>query len=55
MEPRFHDIAWAPAKSDQSKGLIAGGLENGSLCIWDAERLLTNAGYAHFGDREESA
>ncbi|OAA43816.1 protein transport protein (SEC31) [Metarhizium rileyi] len=38
-ESRFYDIAWGPADSDHPKGIIAGALENGSLELWDAEKL----------------
>lgn len=40
---RFHDIAWAPANADHPRGIIAGALENGSLDLWDAERLIKGA------------
>ncbi|KAG4437798.1 protein transport protein S31 [Cadophora sp. M221] len=39
-ESRFHDIAWAPANADHPMGIIAGALENGSLVLWDAEKLM---------------
>lgn len=38
-DSRFHDIAWARLKSGQ--GIIAGALENGSLDLWDADKLLS--------------
>ncbi|KAG0646258.1 transport SEC31 [Hyphodiscus hymeniophilus] len=44
--PRFHDITWAPATADHPKGIIAGALENGSLDLWDAEKLIRGAGDA---------
>ena len=44
--PRFHDITWAPANADHPKGIIAGALENGSLDLWDAEKLINGAGDA---------
>jgi len=40
---RFHDIAWAPANADHPRGIIAGALENGSLDLWDAEKLINGA------------
>lgn len=40
MFHRFHDIAWAPASADHPRGIIAGALENGSLDLWDAEKLI---------------
>jgi hypothetical protein len=41
---RFHDIAWADSE-DNSRGVIAGALENGSLDLWDADKLLNGARY----------
>ncbi len=37
---RFNDIAWTRRESQQSRGVIAGALENGSLDLWDADKLL---------------
>ncbi|EHL01193.1 putative protein transport protein SEC31 [Glarea lozoyensis 74030] len=42
-DSRFHDIAWAPANADHPRGIIAGALENGSLDLWDAEKLIKGA------------
>ena len=39
---RFHDITWVGGSDANKKGIIAGALENGSLDLWDAERLLKN-------------
>ncbi|KFZ12813.1 hypothetical protein V502_06917 [Pseudogymnoascus sp. VKM F-4520 (FW-2644)] len=39
-DSRFHDIAWAPPNENHPKGIIAGALDNGSLDLWDAEKLL---------------
>ena len=44
---RFHDIAWGRSNDEYSKGIIAGALENGSLDLWDGEKVLT-------GDRSGS-
>ena len=44
---RFNDIAWTNGDDDQSRGIIAGALENGSLDLWDADKLLS-------GDRSGS-
>ena len=41
---RFHDIAWVQPKDGFSRGVIAGALENGSLDLWDAEKLLNGNG-----------
>ncbi|TVY43719.1 Protein transport protein [Lachnellula subtilissima] len=39
-DSRFHDIAWGPANAEHPRGIIAGALENGSLDLWDAEKLI---------------
>ncbi|KAF9877759.1 WD domain-containing protein [Colletotrichum karsti] len=46
-DSRFYDIAWGPADSDHPRGIIAGALENGSLDLWDAEKLIEGADDAH--------
>ncbi|KAL9605875.1 MAG: hypothetical protein Q9179_000939 [Wetmoreana sp. 5 TL-2023] len=40
-DSRFHDIAWAQPNEDDPYGLLAGALENGSLDLWSAEKLLS--------------
>ncbi|GAB7350235.1 hypothetical protein MBLNU459_g0888t1 [Dothideomycetes sp. NU459] len=35
----FYDIAWSQPTEDRPRGIIAGALENGSLDLWDAEKL----------------
>ncbi|KAI1826801.1 WD40 repeat-like protein [Xylaria intraflava] len=40
-DSRFYDIAWGQPSADHPKGIIAGALENGSLDLWDAEKLLS--------------
>ncbi|KZF19973.1 hypothetical protein L228DRAFT_250390 [Xylona heveae TC161] len=42
-DSRFHDIAWGPASGGHPRGIIAGALENGSLDLWDAEKLYNGA------------
>ncbi|GAO14245.1 uncharacterized protein UV8b_08110 [Ustilaginoidea virens] len=42
-DSRYYDIAWGPAYSQYTQGIIAGGLENGSLELWDAAKLLAGA------------
>ncbi|KAF2839646.1 hypothetical protein M501DRAFT_1015741 [Patellaria atrata CBS 101060] len=44
VDSRFHDIAWSQPNDEHSRGIIAGGLESGSLDLWDAEKLRTNSG-----------
>ncbi|KAL8839776.1 MAG: hypothetical protein Q9170_001587 [Blastenia crenularia] len=41
-DSRFHDLAWAKPSDDHPQGLLAGALENGSLDLWSAEKLLTS-------------
>lgn len=40
---RFYDIAWSLPNDDHPRGIIAGALENGSLDLWDAEKLIAGA------------
>lgn len=39
---RFNDLAWTES-DDNSRGVIAGALESGSLNLWDADKLLGGA------------
>ncbi|ODH38272.1 protein transporter SEC31 [Paracoccidioides brasiliensis] len=41
-ESGFHDLAWTES-DDSSRGIIAGALENGSLDLWSADKLLSGA------------
>jgi len=43
---RFHDIAWTNGEGEKSRGILAGALENGSLDLWDADKLLNQDGWA---------
>lgn len=38
----FNDLAWTES-DESSRGVIAGGLENGSLDLWNADKLLGGA------------
>ncbi|BDD60919.1 protein transport protein S31 [Monascus purpureus] len=38
----FNDLAWAESDHN-SRGVIAGALDNGSLSLWDADKLLNGA------------
>ncbi|KAI1381500.1 hypothetical protein F4677DRAFT_127774 [Hypoxylon crocopeplum] len=40
-DSRFYDIAWGQPSEDHPQGIIAGALENGSLDLWDAEKLIS--------------
>ncbi|KAL1838325.1 hypothetical protein VTJ49DRAFT_2786 [Mycothermus thermophilus] len=39
-ESRFYDIAWGAPSQDHPRGVIAGAMEDGSLQLWDAAKLL---------------
>ena len=39
-DSRFNDIAWTKENDSESRGIIAGALENGSLDLWDANKVL---------------
>lgn len=43
---RFNRLAWGYANPTRPKGLLAAGLENGELAIWDAEKVLKGAAEA---------
>ncbi|KAI6811580.1 WD40 repeat-like protein [Hortaea werneckii] len=43
----FNDIAWSEPDDDHPLGVIAGALDNGSVDIWDAEKLRKGASDAH--------
>lgn len=38
--PRFYDIAWGAPSDDHPRGVVAGAMEDGSLQLWDAAKLL---------------
>ena len=40
---RFHDLAWTSLDDSYSRGVIAGALDNGSLDLWDAGKLLNGS------------
>ncbi|GAP92366.1 putative protein transport protein SEC31 [Rosellinia necatrix] len=42
-DSRFYDIAWGQPSEEYPNGVIAGALENGSLDLWDAEKLISGA------------
>ena len=44
---RFNRLAWGHADSTRSQGVIAAGLENGELALWDPAKILAGAGYAY--------
>ncbi|KAL8768370.1 MAG: hypothetical protein Q9209_005404 [Squamulea sp. 1 TL-2023] len=52
-DSRFHDIAWASPSSEHPQGVLAGALENGSLDLWSAEKLLNGKGDAFLSRTSE--
>ncbi|PVV02965.1 hypothetical protein BB560_002564, partial [Smittium megazygosporum] len=40
---RFHRLAWSPPVLNNEFGLLAGGLENGQISVWDASNILSSA------------
>lgn len=48
----FHDLAWTPAEEGRKRGIIAGAFDNGSLGLWDADQLVTNAAGASLFDKK---
>lgn len=42
-DSKFYDLAWGPPDADHPRGIIAAALENGSLELWDAEKLAAGA------------
>ena len=45
----FNDLAWTESEDSSSRGVIAGALENGSLDLWDADKLLRSARFVGSG------
>lgn len=45
-ESSFHDLAWTPPTEEHKKGIIAGALDDGTLALWDAEKLESDASNA---------
>lgn len=41
---RFNDLAWTTGNDDRPGGVIAGALENGSLDLWNVDKLLGGDG-----------
>ncbi|KEF57861.1 uncharacterized protein A1O9_05782 [Exophiala aquamarina CBS 119918] len=51
-ETGFHDLAWTPAQEGHERGIIAGAFDNGSLGIWDADKVATSAPDASLFDHK---
>ncbi|KAF9546188.1 hypothetical protein CPC08DRAFT_738561 [Agrocybe pediades] len=43
---RFNRLAWGCPQADHSQGVIAAGLENGELALWDPSKILGGASAA---------
>ncbi|KAH7925064.1 hypothetical protein BV22DRAFT_1089788 [Leucogyrophana mollusca] len=41
---RFNRLAWGQAYKSRTRGVIAAGMENGELALWDPSQILANAG-----------
>lgn len=41
---RFNTLAWGYASAEKQHGLIAGGMENGELALWDPSAILASKG-----------
>eukprot|EP00122_Pirum_gemmata_P005175 Pgem_evm1s4721 len=42
---RFHSVAWGSFGYNtgaHENGVIAGGMDNGTVCIWDANKIMNN-------------
>ncbi|KAG2068579.1 transport protein [Suillus decipiens] len=40
---RFNRLAWGQVHRDRSRGVIAAGMENGELALWDPAKIIVNA------------
>lgn len=49
LSSSFNDLAWTESE-DNSRGVIAGALENGCLDLWDADKLLSGARFVGLGN-----
>jgi protein transport protein SEC31 len=45
MFDRFNRIAWGKADGSRPEGVIAAGMENGELCIWDPSKIVAHVKY----------
>jgi hypothetical protein len=42
---RFNRIAWGAVYDNRPRGVIAAGMENGELALWDPAKILAGAEY----------
>ncbi|GMG39687.1 unnamed protein product [Ambrosiozyma monospora] len=52
IEGKFHSLSWSKPYDAYSKGLLAGGLENGLIQLWNSDKFLNNGDLkaAHVSD-----
>ncbi|KAJ8502017.1 hypothetical protein ONZ45_g11925 [Pleurotus djamor] len=43
---RFNRLAWSFADATRTQGILAAGMENGELVLWDAHKIINGAGNA---------
>lgn len=46
-DARFNRVAWGYPNTSRSRGIIAAGMENGELGLWDPEKLLETSEYVY--------
>lgn len=39
---RFNRIAWGQVHKDRSRGVIAAGMENGEIALWDPAKIVAH-------------
>ena len=39
---RFNRIAWGQVHKDRSRGVIAAGMENGEIALWDPAKIIAH-------------
>jgi protein transport protein SEC31 len=42
---RFNRLAWGSVNNSRPEGVIAAGMENGELALWDPVKILAGAEY----------
>lgn len=45
---RFNRLAWGGVDANRTGGVIAAGMENGELALWDPSKILAGAEYVPF-------
>jgi hypothetical protein len=47
---RFNRIAWGQVHKDRSRGVIAAGMENGELALWDPAKIISHVAFVSLID-----